>query len=170
MATKENEGLTVPAGSYTVDPVHSTIEFQVSDMSNLFATIKGHFLDFEGTLETGENLENASARGVVRVGSLTTHQEQRDQHLRSPDFLDGDRFPEIRFETSRIEREGERLRIAATLTLKDTPQPIELEGRLRGAGRDPQGNQRVAFDGQGELDFGPMKVQIDVGVSAVKAA
>ena len=170
MATLETRpGRTIPAGTWNVDPAHSTIRFEVEDLSDLFATISGRFTDFEGTIEAGEDPESVKASGVIRTASVTTDQEQRDAHLRSPDFFDAASFPEIRFESDRVELAGETLRIVGTLTMKGVGQRVELEGRLLGQGTDSSGNERIVFDGAGEIGFGPMTVKIAVNVSAAKA-
>ena len=75
----------------------------------------------------------------MKTASITTDQEQRDEHLRSPDFLDVERYPEITFESSCIERESDdRLDVAGTLTLKDQTQEVELEARILGVGESSQ--------------------------------
>lgn len=159
----------IPAGTWSVDPVHSSVEFTVTDVQDLMSTIRGRFRDYEGALETGENLENARAHGVVKAASITTDQEQRDEHLRSPDFLNAERYPEITFESSRFEREGDdRLRIAGTLTLKEQPQEIELEARILGLGESSKGGERIVIGTEGEIEFGPMKIALSVNVTAIK--
>ena len=110
--------IAVPTGTWNVDPAHSSVEFTVTDVQDLMATIRGRFREFEGTLETEEDLVNAHARGVIRAASITTDQEQRDQHLRSPDFLDVERYPDITFESTRFDLLGDdRLLIEGVFTL-----------------------------------------------------
>ena len=75
----------VPAGIWAVDPVHTTIGFQVTDTSDLFSTVVGRFTDYEGRIEGGDT---PSLEGAIRVASVSTDNDQRDAHLRSPDFLD----------------------------------------------------------------------------------
>src|SRR5512134_3480549 len=91
----------IPAGTWTVDPVHSKVGFAVKHMG--VATVRGEFRDFEGTLEIGDDLESARAHGTVKAASVDTNQEQRDEHLRSADFFDAENHPELRFESKRIE-------------------------------------------------------------------
>src|SRR4051812_25783206 len=89
----------IPAGTWVVDPVHTTIGFQVTDTTDLFSSINGRFTQFEGRIEGGEQ---PSLEGAIRVDSLSTANEQRDAHLASPDFLDAAKHPEIRFETTAV--------------------------------------------------------------------
>lgn len=156
-------------GRWAVDPAHSTVGFEVRDMAGLIATVRGRFTDYEGTLETGTD-GVARASGAIRVASVTTDQAQRDEHLRSPQFLDTSRFPEIRFASDAVEAlDGERVRIAGRLELKGNEERVELDARVLGSGVDRRGAERMAIAGEGEIGFGPMRVKLVVDVSLTKA-
>ena len=158
----------IPAGSWAVDPVHTTVGFQVTDTSDLFSSVNGRFTEFEGRLEGGEQ---ASLAGTIRVESLRTDNEQRDAHLISPDFLDAAKHPEIRFETTAVEPlDDERFRARGNLTVKDTPFEIELEGLVRGHGQGKAGDERLLVDASGAFDWGTTTVELTAAVSAVKEA
>ena len=158
----------LPTGIFAVDAAHSTIEFRVTD-SDLVSTIVGHFTDFEGTIELAESLDDSRASGVIRTSSVDTHNEKRDEHLRSGDFFDVSAYPEIRFDSTRIEQVGEdTFRIAGELSIKDFKHAIELETTLVGAGEDRFGNDRVAFESQASFSWGPADVQLTAHVSAIK--
>jgi polyisoprenoid-binding protein YceI len=159
----------IPAGLWKVDPTHSTIAFRVTDVTELFTTINGHFEDFEGVIEAGERVEDTRIRGLIKVASLTTHQEQRDAHLKSPDFLDVERYPEVAFESARVDPTADGIRVRGTLTLKGNHQEIELDGRVHGAGRyEAGGVDRLVIEAHTELPFGPMRVEINIDVTAVR--
>src|SRR5918999_1284431 len=83
-----------------------------------------------GTIDAGERLEETKIRGRIKADSIDTRQEQRDAHLKSPDFLDVSSNPEILFESKRIEAEGDGLRIVGDLTMTGAPQEIELTGEI----------------------------------------
>jgi polyisoprenoid-binding protein YceI len=158
----------VPAGTWTVDPVHTTIGFQVVDTGDLFSTINGRFTDFSGRVAGGES---PSFEGVIRVDSLRTDNEQRDAHLVSPDFLDAARYPEIRFESTSVEPvSDQRFRIRGNLVIKETPFEIELETRVRGVGQGKAGDERIVLDGRGAFDWGTTTVELTAAVSAAKEA
>jgi polyisoprenoid-binding protein YceI len=160
--------IIIPAGTWAVDPVHTTIGFQVTDTSDLFSTIVGRFTDFEGRIEGGEE---ASFGGTIRVASISTDNDQRDAHLRSPDFLDAEKHPEIRFRSTAVEPTGEdAFHVRGELTIKDTPFEIELDGRVRGVGTGKAGDERLVFDADGAFDWGTTTVQITAAVSATKEA
>jgi polyisoprenoid-binding protein YceI len=121
---------TIGAGTYRVDPVHSTAGFAVKHM--VVATFRGRFEDFDATL-TVDDAGNASLSGVVRVGSIEVKDENLKAHVGSPEFFDLERYPEIRFESSQIEigEDGE-LKIAGELTIKDQTHPVESTGSISG--------------------------------------
>jgi len=138
----------VPAGTWQVDPAHSSIEFQVKHM--MIATVKGRFTEFAGTLEAGED-GTLRADGTVKSASIDTHDETRNEHLRSADFFDAATYPELSFVTTEIAPTGgSGLRVAGELTIKGTTKPIELTGTVQGTGLDPWGNERVALELRGD--------------------
>jgi polyisoprenoid-binding protein YceI len=153
----------VPAGTWTVDPVHSSIRFDVVDTETMFKSISGRFTDFEGTVEP------RGTKGVVRTTSVLSDNEQRDAHLRSPDFLEVQRFPEIRFESNRIERvEGDRHKIFGDLTIKDVPVPVELDAKFQGTGTNPQGVESTLLRITGGIEWGPTRVEITADITATR--
>jgi polyisoprenoid-binding protein YceI len=170
MATVASDQTVVPAGTWRVDPVHSSITFTVVDTTSLFSAITGRFTDFEGTLVGGDDPASARAYGVIRAASVTTDAEKRDAHLRSPDFFEVDRFPEIRFESERIEGAGDdRIKVSGRLVIKEQPQDVELHARLV-AGRNEGGEERLIFQGDGGVAWGPMTVTITATITAAKEA
>jgi len=150
MSVAENAGpQMLSSSSWKVDPVHSALEFRVRHM--MIETVKGRFRDFEGAIVPNEV---PSISGSIRVASLDTLDERRDEHLRSPDFFDVDRFPEIGFQASGIELDGgdRRFVVSGELTIKGVTRPIELDGELHGTGVHPDGSERIAFELRGKLD------------------
>jgi polyisoprenoid-binding protein YceI len=159
----ESSTTLVPQGTWAVDPVHSSIRFDVIDTETIFKSISGRFTDFEGTVEPGET------KGVVRTASILSDNEQRDAHLRSPDFLEVERFPEIRFEASRIEHvEGDRHKIVGELTIKEVPVEVELDAKFQGTGTDPDGLEKTLFRIEGGIEWGPTRVEITADITAVR--
>jgi polyisoprenoid-binding protein YceI len=167
MAAVQTESQTlIPAGTWAVDPVHSSIRFDVVDTDSMMKSISGRFTDFEGTVEGGEE---QSASGVVRTPSVLTDNEQRDAHLRSNDLLGTERYPEIRFESSRIEHvEGKRHVISGELTVKEVAIPVELEAKFQGTGEDVYGVEKTLFRVEGEIEWGPTRVEITADITAVR--
>jgi polyisoprenoid-binding protein YceI len=153
----------VPEGTWAVDPVHSSIRFDVVDTETMFKSISGRFTDFEGTVEPGE------AKGVVHTTSVLSDNDQRDAHLRSPDFFEVERFPEIRFESKSIEHvEGDRHKIVGELTIKDVAVPAELDAKFRATGLNPEGVESTLFRVTGEIEWGPTRVEITEDITATR--
>jgi polyisoprenoid-binding protein YceI len=143
----------VPTGTWSVDPAHSTVGFSVKHLG--IATVRGEFNDFAGTLEIGEDLSTARAFGSVRTASVDTKESQRDDHLRSADFFDAERFPELRFESTSIEPAGDdSFRITGDLTLHGVTRELVLDAVVQGSETDPWGNERVALEASGNLSRG----------------
>jgi len=90
----------IPAGTWAIDPVHTSVGFQVTDTTEGFSTASGRFTDVEGRFGGGEA---PSITGTIRVAGLRTDNDQRDAHLLSPDFLEADKYPEIHFASKSVE-------------------------------------------------------------------
>ena len=90
----------IPAGTWAIDPSHSAIGFSVRHLG--IATVRGAFERFSGSLEAGEQLEQASFAAEIDAASITTSEEQRDAHLRSADFFDVEAHPTISFRSNAV--------------------------------------------------------------------
>jgi polyisoprenoid-binding protein YceI len=159
----------IPAGTWVIDPVHTSVGFQVTDTTEGFSTASGGFTDVEGRFEGGET---PSLGGTIRVASLRTDNEQRDAHLLSPDFLEADKHPEIHFTSKAVEPvDAERFLVRGDLIVKDTPFEVELEAHVRGVGRRVQtGTEQLVMDARGAFNWGTFTVEITAAVTAVKDA
>jgi polyisoprenoid-binding protein YceI len=139
---------SIPTGTWTVDRVHSSVEFHVKHLG--ISTVKGQFTDFEGTLEVTP--EGSRAYGTVKVGSVDTREPQRDAHLRSPDFFDVDRYPEISFQSTEIRAlDEDEFEIEGDLTIHGVTQRVTLTATLEGSGADMNDNQRVGISAAAQI-------------------
>jgi len=139
----------LPTGTWRVDPVHSSVEFQVKHLG--IATVKGQFTEFEGTLEAQP--EAVRAHGRIDVASVDTREPQRDEHLRSADFFDARRYPEITFESVAVRPLTEdTFEIDGDLTIHGITRRVSLEAVLEGSETDPQGNDRLGLSAVGEIN------------------
>jgi polyisoprenoid-binding protein YceI len=135
----------IPTGTWTVDTTHSTVGFAVKHMG--IANVRGEFTEFEGTLEVGEDLASSSARGAVKVASITTGEDQRDEHLRSPDFFNVDEFSEILFESTLVEAiDDETTSVVGNLTMHGITREVRLKAVVQGTDIDPSGNERTGVE------------------------
>lgn len=137
----------IPAGSWTIDPVWSALEFEVQKLGLI--NVKGRVLGFTGTIRGGEQ---PSIEGTVDVSSITTFDETRDTHIQAPDFFDVARYPELRVESTSVEIDGNELVVQGDLTIKGVTKPVELRGSFLGTGTDPMGNERIALELSGTID------------------
>jgi polyisoprenoid-binding protein YceI len=176
----------IPTGTWSVDASHSSVEFRVKHLG--ISTVSGSFRDFEGTLEIGDDITTSKITGKLNPASIDTGEPKRDEHLRSPDFFDVDTYPEITFESTRIEAiDADEFHVTGNLTMHGVTNEVTLHAEVTGTEEDPWGNTRVGLEAQGALnrsDYGMKfnqalgsgnvmvsdKVRINVEVSAVKAS
>ena len=140
---------TVQAGTYSIDTAHTNVEFGVRHM--MISTVKGRFGDVHGTVLIPENGQ-PSVDVTIRTTSIDTRSEQRDGHLRSPDFFDVERYPEMRFKSTKVERTAGGYEVTGDLTIRDVTRPLTFTVTEEGAGVDPWGNQKAAFSATGRLN------------------
>jgi polyisoprenoid-binding protein YceI len=140
----------LPTGHWTIDAAHSGIEFGIKHL--LITTVKGTFNEFEGSIDVADD-GSIRATALIRAQSVDTNEPQRDQHLRSGDFFDTERFPEIRFQSTGVEHvEANRFSVVGDLTIRDVTRPIELDTELAGSAKDPWGQERIGLTLNGHLD------------------
>ncbi|HWC85508.1 MAG TPA: YceI family protein [Solirubrobacteraceae bacterium] len=164
MSTTDTKAL-IPTGTWVVDPAHSQVGFAVKHMG--IATVRGHFNEIEGQLEVGEDLEHSRAYGAVKTTSVTTDWEQRDEHLRSADFFDVQQYPEIKFESTKIEQvDDETYRITGDLDLHGVKKEIRLEAIVDGTDIDPQGNERIGLEVVGQLSRGDFEMKFNMALGS----
>jgi polyisoprenoid-binding protein YceI len=156
----ERVSTALPAGTWSVDPVHSSVEFQVRNMGIVW--VKGLFTDFSGTVESTGEPGGVRASGTVEVASVDTRSEQRDQHLRGAEFFDVENHPQITFESTRIEPNAGGLRVVGKLTIKGITRDVQLDATVQGTVEDPWGNQRVGVEATGTVNRRDFDLNWDV--------
>ena len=129
------EGRTaLPTGNWALDPVHSTIGFELPYLAGIF---RGHFTDVDARL-TPESLT-----GSARVASVDVKDENLAAHLQSPEFFDVERYPELTFTSASVERSDDELKVEGELTIRGITKPVELVGRIVDPMTDAFGRERV---------------------------
>lgn len=141
---------------WVIDPTHSNIGFKVKHL--MISTVSGEFTKYEGTAETtGDNFENASVSFTAQADSITTHNEQRDGHLKSADFFDAAAFPTLQFESTTFEKKGGDFVMNGNLSIRGVSKPVSLKVEFAGIVQDPYGNTKAGFSVEGKInrkDFG----------------
>ncbi len=142
---------------WSIDPTHSEVQFKVKHL--VISTVTGAFKKFEGSAETiGDDFHNAKIDFSLDVNSIDTNQEQRDGHLKSPDFFDAAEFPHITFKSTSFIKDGEEdYTLNGDLTIKGVTKPVSLAVEHGGIATDFYGNTKAGFDISGKInrkDFG----------------
>lgn len=151
MISTATKSTLVPAGSWSVDPAHSSVGFSVKHLG--IANVRGTFDEFEGTLDIGAGDESARAHGTVKAVSINTNDAGRDEHLRSADFFGVEANPELRFESTTIRPvDDDTFEITGDLSMNGVTKPITLTAEIQGTETDPWGNERVALEVTGQLN------------------
>lgn len=142
--------------TWQLDPTHSSVEFAVKHM--MMTTVRGRFKDVQATLRGDrDNPEGAGVEARIEVASIDTGVDDRDAHLRSPDFFDADSNPEIVFRSTGIEgnppkEEGDRFQLNGELRIRDTSMDVTLDCEYEGRGTDPWGKTRAGFTFRTDID------------------
>ncbi len=144
--------------TWSIDSAHSTVEFSVKHM--MISTVKGQFGAVEGTIEFDPaNPASASVDARIDTSTITTHNEMRDNHLRTNDFFNAEEFRYITFKSTSVEPKGDNeFLVHGDLTIRDVTKPITLDAVLEGVmEKDAFGKRRVAFSATTTInrkDFG----------------
>ena len=139
------------AAQYDIDPDHSEIGFAVKHM--VITNVKGAFLDYSAGFQVGDNNKLVALQADIAVKSIDTRIQKRDDHLRSGDFFEVSKYPEITFATtSVVPGTGNSYRVKGRLKIKNVEKEIVLDGELTGPVKDPWGNQRMGIVLRGKID------------------
>jgi polyisoprenoid-binding protein YceI len=187
MTTASAPALTELSGTYTLDPAHTRIGFVARHA--MVTKVRGAFNEFEGTaVLDGANPANSHVEVTIDAASIDTRNAQRDEHLRSNDFLAMQEYPKITFSSTGVRQvDDTTFEVAGDLTIKGVTNSITIPFSFEGAAKDPFGNQRAGFEGSVTInrkDYGVSwnaalegggvlvsdKVTLEFEVSAVKTA
>ncbi len=136
---------------YRIDPHHSTIGFKVSHM--VVSKVRGKFNQFDATFKYHPtDLSKWHVEAVIQTASIDTDNKKRDDHLRSPDFFDAARYPEIRFVSKRFEKTDDGYVVIGDLTMHGVTREIRMPFELNGPVTDPWGNQRLGIEGKTKVN------------------
>ena len=143
-------------GTFVLDPTHTTFSFVTRHA--MVTKVRGSFEKFEGqAIVDGSSPETSSLSVNIDVASVTTRNVDRDAHLRSADFFDVERFPNMVFVSTNIAVDGDTVEVTGDLTIKDVTNSVTFPLEYQGSAKDPFGNTRVGFEGSVQVlrsDFG----------------
>jgi polyisoprenoid-binding protein YceI len=133
------------AQTWKADVSHSRVEFTVTHL--MISEVTGRFQQFDATLtQSKDDFSGGAIEAVIKTGSVTTDNEGRDKHLRSDEFFNAEKFPEMKFVSTSFEKTGtDTYTIAGQLTIRDVTKPVVLNAKLLGSMTDPRGSARVGF-------------------------
>ncbi|HKK44121.1 MAG TPA: YceI family protein [Balneolaceae bacterium] len=137
---------------WKIDPTHSEIRFKVKHL--VISTVTGNFKSFEGQIEAdGEDFENASAYFEADIDSISTNNEDRDNHLKSDDFFNAEKYPQLTFESSAFEKVVDnKFKVTGNLTIRDITKEVELDVIHGGTVDDAYGNTKAGFEITGTIN------------------
>ncbi len=155
--TTQNEPQAGTQGRWQFDPYHTQVEFSAKHLGMM--TVRGNFLDLTATGYIDPDHPEASSVDItIQTASIRTHHPQRDNDLRSSNFLEADKYPTITFKSTRIEAAGQdRYNMTGDLTIKGTTRPVTLSVVKYGEFNDPNMGHRIGYSAEGKInrkDFG----------------
>lgn len=140
---------------WAIDPTHSEITFKVKHL--MISNVKGEFKTFQATID-GEDFTNSTISANIDASSISTNNDDRDAHLKSPDFFEVEKYPEITFVSTSIKKvDDDEFKLVGDLTIKGITKEIILDTEFGGYMKDPYGNEKAGFSINGKLnrkDFG----------------
>ncbi len=136
---------------YNIDPAHSEINFKVKHL--MISNVTGSFISFDGTMESSkDDFTDANISFEAAINSITTHNEQRDGHLKSGDFFDAATYPTLTFQSTSLVQKGGDYKLNGNLTIRGITKPVSLDVELGGVSTDPWGQTKVGFEITGKIN------------------
>jgi polyisoprenoid-binding protein YceI len=139
------------AGTYNIDAVHSTVGFVARHL--VASKVRGRFTDFTGAITIGETPETSSVEATVQAASITTDNEMRDAHLKSPDFLEFETYPTLTLKSTQVSAKGDNYEVVADLTIKGVTKSVTFDLEYLGTGPSmTPGVSVTGFEASAEFD------------------
>ncbi|MBV8539052.1 MAG: polyisoprenoid-binding protein [Pseudonocardiales bacterium] len=154
---------TIPgyvAGIWDIDATHSHVSFSVRHL--MVSKVRGRFNGVCGRLVTGTDPLDSSVTAEIDVNSVDTGNAQRDEHLRSSDFLHAAKFPTMAYRSTRVRRDGDDLVVDGELTVRGITRPVPLAVELTGFGPDPYGGTRVGLSATAKINRKDFDIDTDL--------
>ena len=139
-------------GSWKLDKAHSQVTFSVTHM--VISEVTGVFKEFDITFSSDkEDLTDTKVEAIIKTKSIDTGNERRDNHVRSDEFLNAEKFPEMKFKSNKVEKTGQdTYKITGDMTIRDVTKSVVLDTKYKGSIKDAMGNTRIAFKATTTID------------------
>ncbi|MEM0160713.1 MAG: YceI family protein [Thermoplasmata archaeon] len=137
---------------WNIDPAHTNIEFSVKHM--MISSVRGRFESFQGKLFGNvDEIENGNIEIFIDSASISTKEKDRDNHLRSPDFFYTEKYPKIKFISSKIKKiDNDTYDVTGDLTIREITKPVTVRAKIEGKITDPYGNERIGVSVSGSIN------------------
>jgi len=149
---------------WLLDLAHSELTFKIKHL--MISNVSGAFKDFSAKVETeGTDFSKANIKLTAEMNSISTNNEQRDGHLRSSDFFEVEKFPQMKFTSTGIEQtDDESFSLYGNLTLKGVTKPVKLNMEFNGIVKDPQGQEKAGFFVSGKINRSDWGINVNVAL------
>ncbi|ERT10603.1 YceI family protein [Photorhabdus temperata] len=158
------------AANYKIDipGQHAFIEFRIQHLG--YSWLYGSFKDFDGSFTFDEKNPAADKVDVtIKIASLDTNHAERDKHLRSKDYFNTEKYPEAKFSSTEVKKDGNKYTITGDLTLNGVTKPVVLNAVLMGEGKDPWGGYRAGFEAYSKINLKDFNFKADLGPKSQEA-
>ena len=163
--TQATTSTEIVAGTWNIDPVHSEVGFTVR---HLMSKVRGSFTEFSGQVTTTDNILESQVSVVIKSGSITTHNEQRDGHLRSPDFFDPEKGGELTFVSTKITEGSNGYVITGDLTINGITKSVDLASEYLGVGTDAYGGTLLGAEASTTINRKDFNVTFNIPLDGGK--
>lgn len=152
LASRTFEGLDIPvAGTYELDPNHMRVGFVVRHL--MVSKVRGNFGEATATITVADDPMQTAVNATIQTASINTGQADRDNHLRSGDFFESEKYPTMEFRSTGIKsHHGDTFTVDGELTIRDVTRPVELKVEFEGVGRSPYGQDVFGFSATTEIN------------------
>ena len=138
------------AGKYDLDSSHTRVSFSVAHF--VISEVEGRFDAVSGSYTLADKFTDSSAEAVIEIKSINTNEPKRDEHLRSADFFDAEKYPTMSFKSKKFSGKPENFKVTGDLTIKNVTKEVTLNGKYTGTVKDPYGNTRSAMKMSGKIN------------------
>lgn len=141
--TTEATATSALTGTWVADKAHLKIGFLARHL--MVTRVRGHFDEYDVKVDIADDLTDSKIEATMEAASITTGALDRDNHLRSADFLDAENYPQLRFVSTGITRDGDDFKVTGDLTIREATKPVTLDVTFDGVAADPWGNDHLGF-------------------------